>query len=81
MRAALMLALYRSGRQAEALAVFRSARAEFREELGIEPGDALCRLHTAILAQDDALDDLVCAPELSDRMPSGAMSRSRVTSA
>jgi DNA-binding SARP family transcriptional activator len=58
-RAALMLALYRSSRQAEALAQFRRARAELREELGIEPGESLCRLHQAILAQDDALHEPV----------------------
>ena len=56
MRAALMLARYRSGRPAEALAAFQSARDELRDELGIEPGEQLCRLQHAILVQDEALD-------------------------
>lgn len=45
----LMLALYRSGRQAEALEAFRTVDARLREELGIEPGEALQRLHQAVL--------------------------------
>lgn len=56
LRAALMLALYRSDRQAEALAAFRTARDELLDELGVEPGGRLCRLQHAILVQDAALD-------------------------
>jgi YVTN family beta-propeller protein len=54
-RAQLMLALYRSGRQAEALEAFQAARATLVEELGIEPGDELKLLQKQILAQDRAL--------------------------
>ncbi|XVV03260.1 BTAD domain-containing putative transcriptional regulator [Actinosynnema sp. CA-248983] len=49
-RAQLMLALYRSGRQAEALAAYREARAESVAELGVEPGPELRELHEHILA-------------------------------
>ena len=51
-----MLALYRSGRQAEALAAYQDARHALVEELGIEPGKALRDLHQAVLNQDPALD-------------------------
>lgn len=51
----LMLALYRSGRQAEALDVYRQARRELVEHLGIEPGERLRALHTGILESDPAL--------------------------
>lgn len=54
--ALLMLALYRSGRQADALAAYRSTRTRLVDELGLEPGLALQRLETAILRQDPALD-------------------------
>ncbi len=55
LRAQLMLALYRSGRQAEALAVYRQARQLLVEELGLEPGEDLRELERAILAGDRAL--------------------------
>jgi DNA-binding SARP family transcriptional activator len=51
-----MLALYRSGRQAEALAAYREARKMWVEELAIEPGRRLQRLEHAILVQDASLD-------------------------
>ncbi|HEX3200792.1 MAG TPA: BTAD domain-containing putative transcriptional regulator, partial [Actinomycetes bacterium] len=57
----LMLALYRSGRQADALAAYRAARRVLVDELGIEPSVGLQRLEQAILAQDPALDLLVPA--------------------
>ena len=50
-----MLALYRSGRQADALAAFRRAQTIFADQLGIDPGRSLQQLHERILAQDPAL--------------------------
>jgi DNA-binding SARP family transcriptional activator len=55
-RAQLMLALYRSGRQTEALDVYRRTRATLREEFGIEPSPRLRELERAILVQEPALD-------------------------
>jgi DNA-binding SARP family transcriptional activator len=54
-RAQLMLALYRSGRQAEALAAYRAARQELLDELGIEPSPFLQELERRILQQDQGL--------------------------
>jgi DNA-binding SARP family transcriptional activator len=56
LRGQLMLALYRSGRQAEALEVYRQTRQTLIEELGIEPTPALRELEAAILRQDSSLD-------------------------
>jgi YVTN family beta-propeller protein len=56
LRGQLMLALYRSGRQAEALQVYREARAYFVEELGLEPGPSLRTIEQAILRQEAVLD-------------------------
>ena len=53
LRAQLMLALYRSGRQVEALELYRETRRVWSEELGIEPGAALRDLEAAILRQDE----------------------------
>jgi YVTN family beta-propeller protein len=54
--AQLMLALYRSGRQAEALAIYKQTRDRLVDELGIEPGRPLKGLERAILRQDPALE-------------------------
>jgi DNA-binding SARP family transcriptional activator len=54
-RAQLMLALYRSGRQTEALELFRAGRQALVDQFGIEPGPALRDLERAILNQDSAL--------------------------
>jgi DNA-binding SARP family transcriptional activator len=55
LRGQLMLALYRSGRQAEALEVYQQFRSTFMEELGLEPSSALSELQAAILRHDPVL--------------------------
>lgn len=62
-RAQLMLALYRAGRQAEALTVYQEGRRRLVDELGIEPGPALQQLERAILRQERELDSPVRAPD------------------
>ncbi|MDX6513750.1 MAG: hypothetical protein QOE36_3254 [Gaiellaceae bacterium] len=66
LRGQLMLALYRAGRQAEALRVYEDARRQLGEELGLEPSEALKRLQRAILENDPALD---LPAEAIDRAP------------
>jgi YVTN family beta-propeller protein len=67
--AQLMLALYRSGRQSDALAVYRRARATLVDQLGLEPGPELHGREAAILAHDPGLD--LAAPGAADtRAPS-----------
>ena len=56
LRGQLILALYRSGRQAEALQSYQATRRTFIDELGVEPGPELQRLEQAVLAHDPSLD-------------------------
>ncbi len=72
-RAQLMLALYRTGRQAEALDVYQRARKTLVSELGIEPGLALQQLEAQILNQDPALD----RPIQDERRPHRVRRRKR----
>ena len=61
-----MLALYRSGRQAEALQAFRETRSAFVDELGIEPGAELQDLHAQILRQEAGLTATTAGPAVGD---------------
>jgi WD40 repeat protein/DNA-binding SARP family transcriptional activator len=70
LRVQLMLALYRSGRQAEALDVYQDGRRILVDELGIEPSGELRELQQAILNQDPALD-LPAAGKLDEGTLSG----------
>jgi DNA-binding SARP family transcriptional activator/tetratricopeptide (TPR) repeat protein len=70
LRAQLMTALYRDGRQAEALEVYRQARQAFVTELGLEPGQALQRLEKAILSGDPEI-----GPEVTPVVPTSAAPR------
>src|SRR6266508_2626026 len=66
LRGQLMLALYRSGRQAEALEAYQEARRVLVEGLGIEPGRSLRELEHAILQQDPSLDLVSATAEAAD---------------
>ena len=71
LRGQLMLALYRSGRQVEALECYRAARQTLTEELGVEPGATLRELQQLILCQDASLEsqqaELQAALPLAER--------------
>jgi len=66
LRAQLMLALYRSGRQAEALDVYQDARRRLVDELGIEPSPALQQVNGAILRQEASLERPGASPPAED---------------
>jgi WD40 repeat protein/DNA-binding SARP family transcriptional activator len=67
-----MLALYRCGRQAEALEAYRDARRALVEQIGVEPGPELRRMHEAILRQDASLEAVVEEPvELPPELDAG----------
>ena len=70
----LMLALYRSGRQADALETFQKARHVLSEELALEPGPELRRLQQAILAQDPAIAPVPVAPRRRGNLPAAVAS-------
>ena len=70
-----MLALYRAGRQAEALDVYRAGRELLVEELGLEPGAPLRELQAAILRQDPALADPARAARRNLPAPADAARR------
>ena len=67
LRQQLVLALYRAGRQAEALDAYRRARRFFVDELGLEPSPMLQRLEQAVLRQDESLE--LEAPPRVERTP------------
>ena len=71
LRAQLMLALYRDGRQAEALETYQQARRALTEELGLEPKKDLRRLQQAILSQDPMLDRAPVRGDVAPEPPRG----------
>jgi DNA-binding SARP family transcriptional activator/glutamine cyclotransferase len=79
LRGQLMLALYRSGRQADALEVYRSGRRLLAEELGLKPDGELQRLEKAILNHDPSLEPRVAAgverPSVAARRRASARTR------
>lgn len=78
LRAHLMMALYRCGRRADALAVYREGRAVLVAELGMEPGPALRKLEAAVLADEPSLtlatETVVAQPHriVPAQIPAGA---------
>ena len=74
----LMIALYRSGRQAEALEAYQAARRTLVEELGLEPGPGLQRLEHAILQQDASLERPGPAVAAAGVVPAAGTEQSRL---
>jgi DNA-binding SARP family transcriptional activator/DNA-binding CsgD family transcriptional regulator len=71
LRGQLMVALYRCGRQADALEVYQRTRAHLVEELGLEPGRELKALQAQILSQDSELDPSATAPDVEAAIRTG----------
>jgi DNA-binding SARP family transcriptional activator/tetratricopeptide (TPR) repeat protein len=71
-RALLMLALYRSGRQADALEAYRAGRLLLDEELGLEPGEPLKQLQRSILEHEPELDLPTDRAEAPEQLPAVA---------
>nr|BFE76075.1 hypothetical protein GCM10020092_093760 [Actinoplanes digitatis] len=69
LRAQLMIALHQGGRQAEALAVFRDARAYFLDEFGVEPGERMQETHRRILRGEPFYSEPVDPWAASDDIP------------
>ena len=74
LRADLMLALYRTGRQAEAIEAFHAGRARLSEEFGLDPSPRLVELASAILASDPSID---LAPSSGDSIRTAARTTRR----
>jgi predicted ATPase/DNA-binding SARP family transcriptional activator len=72
LRRQLMLALYRSGRQADALQAYRDARETLVDDLGVEPSRELQELEAAILRQDPALDAAAPSRPARPKLPTPA---------
>lgn len=75
LRAQLMLALYRAGRQAEALEAYQRGRSALVDELGIEPGRALQALERAILRHDESLELAPAQPAMRAILAAGLRGR------
>ncbi len=69
LRGQLMLALYRAGRQTDALAAYRDLSSLLRDELGLEPSESLQELERSILRHDATLNPAAPSPRSADRLP------------
>ena len=75
LRAQLMVALYRCGRQADALATYRLGRRVLRDELGLDPGPRLAELERAVLSHDPELEWTPTTPTLAADPPDDGAGR------